>query len=170
MTQPSWTADGSVVQAEKPNRLKFYIAGGLIFIAIVALVVQALTTSGQYFITVNEYYATPTKYSGRDVNIGAWVVPGTIKFTQIDASNSRLEFDVVDKLDDLSGQRLHVIAENEPIPDTMQGAEIIDGHVMQQQDVQALIEGRIKDDGILYSNPNGLKTKCPSRYEEGQAP
>lgn len=166
MTQPSWTANGAVIQAEQTNRLKFMIAGGLILIAIIALIVQALTTSGQYFITVAEYYENPAKYSGRDVNIGAWVVPDTIKFTQVDAATSILEFDVVDDLVN-PGQRLHIIAENEPIPDTMQGSA---EQGTEPHDVQALVEGEIQSDGMLYANPNGLKTKCPSRYEDGVTP
>lgn len=159
MAQPTWTTDGVVIQEEKSNRLKFVIAGGLIFAAIVALVFQAISQNGQYFITVSEYYQDPAKYAERDVNLGAWVLKDSIEFTQIDAATSRLEFDVVDDLTNPT-QRLRVVAMNEPIPDTMQGA--------MEHDVQALAEGRIGDDGVLYINPGGLLTKCPSRYEEGE--
>lgn len=160
MSQPSWTADGNVIQSERSNRLKFMIAGGLILVAIIALVVQAISTSGQYFITVGEYYEAPEKYASRDVNIGAWVLAESIEFTQIDAATSRLEFDVVDDLINPT-QRIRVVAMNEPIPDTMQGTI--------EHDVQALAEGRIGSDGVLYVNPGGLLTKCPSRYEEGES-
>lgn len=158
MSQANWTADKAVIKESGSNRLKFFIAGGLILAAIIALIVQALTTSGQFFITVSEYYANPGKYTERDVNVGAWVLGETIEFTQIDATTTRLEFDVVDDLAN-PGQRLHVVAMNEPIPDTMQGT--------LEHDVQALVEGGVDSDGVLYANAGGLLTKCPSRYEEG---
>ena len=161
MSQANWTADNATIKEAGSNRMKFFIAGGLILIAIIALVVQALTTSGQYFITVSEYYADPGKYAERDVNVGAWVLGESIEFVQIDAATTRLEFDVVDDLANPT-QRLRVIAMNEPIPDTMQGT--------LEHDVQALVEGSVEGDGVLYVNPGGLLTKCPSRYEEGESP
>ena len=154
MAQPTWTADGVVIQEERSNRLKFIIAGGLILVAIISLVVMAIAGEGQFFITVNEYYEDPGKYAERDINLGAWVIGDTIQFTQIDAETSRLEFDVVDDLANPTN-RIHVVAFNEPMPDLL------------QHEAQALVEGSIGTDGVLYANPNGLLLKCPTRYEEG---
>ena len=162
MAQPNWTADGVVIKEERTNKLKFILAGGLIAIAIVALVVQALFTSGQYFITAEEYHADAAKYANRDVSISSWVIADTVEFEQIDAANSRLTFDIADDINNPTS-RITVVAFNQPIPDTMQGG------LDENMPVQAIVDGRIGEDGALYVNPNGLKTKCPSRYEGDEA-
>ena len=52
------------------------------------------------------------------------------------------------------GQRLHIVAMNEPVPDLL------------QHEAQALVEGTAQADGMFYANPGGLLLKCPTRYEE----
>ncbi len=158
MTQSNWTAEHAVDQKDKPNKLKFFVAGGLILVAIIALVIQALFTNSAYFITAEEYHADSAKYADRDVTIGSWVIADSVEFEQIDAANSKLTFEVADDIND-PATRITVIAYNEPIPDTMQGG------LDENMPVQAIIDGRIDEDGSLIVHPNGLKTKCPSRYE-----
>ena len=66
MAQPTWTADeAGLLENERPNRLKFFIAGGLILVAVIFLITQALSTEGQFFITVQEYHENPAKYADR---------------------------------------------------------------------------------------------------------
>ena len=69
------------------------------------------------------------------------------------AHNSRLEFDIVDDLNNPT-QKLHVVALNEPKPDLL------------QNEAQALVEGKADASGVFHSNPGGLMLKCPTRYEE----
>ena len=64
-----------------------------------------------------------------------------------------LEFDIVDNLEN-PGQRLHVVAMNEPKPDLL------------QHEAQALVEGRADENGVFTAIPGGLMLKCPTRYEE----
>lgn len=157
MAQPSWTIDDtSILDEPKSNRLKFMVAGGLMLAAVAFLIVQALSGEGQFFITVDEYFANPTKYAGEDFRISAWVDGGSIQFTQIDTYNSRLEFDIVDDLANPTN-KMHIVAMNEPLPDLL------------QHEAQAIVEGSVGADGSMYANPNGLLLKCPTRYEEGEA-
>jgi cytochrome c-type biogenesis protein CcmE len=157
MAQPSWTADSSTIFDEaRPNRLKFVVVGGVILAAIIFLIVQAVSNEGQFFVTVGEYYANPAKYEGRDFRVSAWVDGETIKFTQVDAYNSRLEFDIVDNLAN-PANRMRIVALNEPLPDLL------------QHEAQAIVEGRVGSDGAMYANPDGVLLKCPTRYEAGAA-
>jgi cytochrome c-type biogenesis protein CcmE len=158
MTQPSWTIENAASPAARAQsgRLKFVIAGAAILIAVVALVYMALTSSSQFYLTVGEYYADPEKYSARDFRVSAWVDGETIQYTQIDNHNSRLEFEIVDNLQN-PGQRMRIVALNQPVPDLLQ-----DG-------TQAVVEGRVGADGAMYVNPNGLLLKCPTRYEDAGA-
>ncbi|MGB1249507.1 MAG: cytochrome c maturation protein CcmE [Candidatus Promineifilaceae bacterium] len=156
MAQPTWTADeAGLLETDRPNRLKFIIAGGLILVAVIFLITQALSSEGQFFITVQEYHENPAKYGQRDFRISAWVDGDTIKFTQIDDQTSRLEFDIVDNLANPTSS-LHVVAMNQEKPDLL------------QHEAQAIVVGSIGEDGAMYANDDGLLLKCPTRYEEGE--
>lgn len=159
MSDVSWTntEDGLSLTQSKPNRLPFIVGGALLLAAVVFLVVNAMSGSTQLYKTVGEFYAEQDRLAGRDLRVAGWVVDDTVVYTQIDAQNSRLEFDIVDDLNN-PGQRLHVVALNEPKPDLLQGQ------------AQALVEGRGDSNGVFMSNPGGLLLKCPTRYEEMEAP
>ena len=125
----------------------------MLIAAVVFLVINAMTGNTQLYKTVDEYYAEQDRLAGRDLRVSGWVVDGTVVYTQIDAHNSRLEFDIVDDIAN-PGQRLHVVALNEPKPDLLQGQ------------AQALVEGQGDANGVFMSNPGGLMLKCPTRYEQ----
>lgn len=157
MAQPTWTAENQAVARPRNGRLKFVIAGVFIIGAVALLITQAIRGNQQFYITVNEYYATPDKYAGRDLRMAGWVIGDSIEFTQIDAYTSRLEFDIVDDLSNPT-KVMRVVALNEPLPDLL------------QHEAQAVVEGQIDADGAIVAHPNGLLLKCPTRYEELDAP
>lgn len=159
MSDASWTNsdEGLSLTRSKPNRLPFIVGGVLLLAAVVVLVVNAMSGSTQLYKTVGEFYAEQDRLVGRDLRVAGWVVGDTVVYTQIDAQNSRLEFDIVDDLSNPT-QRLHVVALNEPKPDLLQG------------EAQALVEGHADSNGVFMSNPGGLMLKCPTRYEEMEAP
>lgn len=155
MADVSWTNSTESAGTEKAgkNRL-FFLAGGAVLIAaIIFLVVNAMSGNTQLYKTVDEFYAEQGRLVGRDLRVAGWVVGDTVQYTQIDAQNSILEFDIVDDLEN-PGQRLHVVAYNEPKPDLLQNK------------AQALVEGKADANGVFTSNPGGLMLKCPTRYEE----
>ncbi|MEZ4517216.1 MAG: cytochrome c maturation protein CcmE [Chloroflexota bacterium] len=137
----------------KTNRLPFIIGGVLLIAAVAFLVVNAMSGSTQLYKTVGEFYAEQDRLVGRDLRVAGWVMGDTIQFTQIDAQNSRLEFDIVDDVNNPT-ESLHVVVLNEPQPDLL------------QQNAQALVEGQGDANGVFMSNPGGLMLKCPTRYEE----
>jgi len=159
MADVSWTNNDESLTQEKSgkNRL-FFVAGGILLIAaIVYLVVNAMSGNTQLYKTVGEVYSEQDRLVGRELRVAGWVVGDTIQYTQIDDHNSRLEFDIVDDLNN-PGQRLHIVAFNEPKPDLL------------QHEAQALVEGKADSNGIFTSNPGGLMLKCPTRYEEMEQP
>jgi cytochrome c-type biogenesis protein CcmE len=103
---------------------------------------------------VAEFHAEQDKLAGRDLRIAGWVIGESIEFTQIDATTTRLEFDIVDDLSN-PGETLHIVAMNEPKPDLL------------QHEAQAMVEGRAEN-GMFMANEGGLLLKCPTRYEELQ--
>ena len=153
MAQATWTKEESTT-VEKPrnNRTKFIIGGLLAAVAVAFLLINAFSGNTQLYLTVDEYYADQSKLAGRDLRVSGWVLGDSIQFTQIDAATSRLEFDIVDDINN-PGQRLRIVAMNEPMPDLL------------QHEAQALVEGTGSGTEFM-SNPGGLFLKCPTRYEE----
>lgn len=157
MAQTTWTTESGELLKPRSNRMKFVVGGVLIVAAIVFLVVNAMTGNTQLYKTVGEFYSEQSRLVGRDLRVSGLVVGDSIQFTQIDATTSRLEFDIVDDLSNPS-QRLRVVAMNEPMPDLL------------QHEAQAMVEGRAEEGGIFHANQGGLFLKCPTRYEESGMP
>ncbi len=155
MADVSWTNndDHALLKSKSNNRVKFIVGGVLMLAAIAFLVVNAMSGNTQLYKTVAEFYNEQPQLVGRDLRVAGWVMGDSIKFTQIDATTSRLEFEIVDDYFN-PDQRLKVVAMNEAMPDLL------------QDQAQALVEGRAGGDGVFMVNPGGLMLKCPTRYEE----
>lgn len=158
MAEASWTKKETAEGAEKgqSGRWKFIVGGIVLIAAIVFLVVNAMSGNTQLYKTVDEFYADKARLAGRDLRVAGWVVGDSIKFEQIDSTNSVLSFDIVDDINN-PGNRLHIVVHNEPKPDLL------------QHEAQALVEGRADENGVFTSIPGGLMLKCPTRYEEMEA-
>lgn len=155
MADVSWQNNDTSLVLEKPrrNRLMFVVGGLVLIGAVIFLVVNAMSGNTQLYKTVDEFYAEQDRLTGRDLRVAGWVIGDSIVYTQIDSVNSRLEFDIVDDLNN-PGQILHVVAFNEPKPDLL------------QHEAQALVEGQADANGVFNAHPGGLMLKCPTRYEE----
>ena len=152
MTQATWTNEEAVLEEPRPNRMKFVVGGLVILAAIIFLVFNAMNGTTQRYLTVEEFHAQQSQLAGRDLRVSGWVIGDSIQYTQIDDQTSRLEFDIVDDLVN-PGQRLRIVAMNEPMPDLL------------QHEAQALVEGSAEG-SVFNANPGGLFLKCPTRYEE----
>lgn len=153
MAQTTWTTEQGELLKPRSNRLKYVVGGVLIIAALAFLIVNAMSGNTQLYKTVDEFYAEQSRLIGRDLRVSGYVLGDSIQFVQIDATTSRLEFDIVDDINN-PGQRLHIVAANEPMPDLL------------QHEAQALVEGSADANGIFHANPGGLFLKCPTRYEE----
>ena len=152
MAETTWTNKEQVIMDARPSRLKYVIGGLVILAALSFLIYNAMRDTTQLYVTVQEYYANPAKYAGKDLRIAGFVIGDTINFIQVDANTTRLEFSVVDDLSNPQ-QTLQIVAMNEPMPDLL------------QHEAEALVEGHIEN-GVFYANQGGLILKCPTRYEE----
>jgi len=154
MADTTWTNQGDIaLEKSGSNRLK-YIAGAVLLLgALVFLVINAVSGNTQLYKTVDEFYAEQSRLTGRDLRVSGMVLGDTIQFTQVDDTTSRLEFDIVDDVFN-PGQRLHIVAINEPMPDLL------------QHEAQAIVEGSADANGVFTINSGGLLLKCPTRYEE----
>jgi cytochrome c-type biogenesis protein CcmE len=139
------------IQTSSGSRTKFLVGGLVILLAVGYLIVSSFGSSAQYFLTVAELRAKGADMIGDDVRISGVVNGDSIVY---DVQSLRLEFDLVDSLDNLNNP-LHVVYVG-PKPDLM------------QHEAQAIIEGAWQDDGVFYAHnrADSLLLKCPTRYEE----
>jgi cytochrome c-type biogenesis protein CcmE len=155
-------------QVEHPSRAKFLIGGLLIVVAIVYLIASSTQASAQYYLTIDELVAKGESVEDRDIKISGAVDGDSIEY---DAQSLTLSFTIInvpadlDKIEeagglaevlheavmDKSASRLQVIYEG-PMPDLL------------RHEAQAIVTGRVGEDGVFYADE--LLLKCPTRYEE----
>jgi cytochrome c-type biogenesis protein CcmE len=133
------------------SRTKFLVGGLVILVAVGYLIVTGFGSSAQYFLTIAELRDKGSTIVGDDVRVSGVVIGDSIQY---DAQTLRLDFAVVDSLDDQSNP-LHVVYYG-PKPDLM------------QHEAQAIIEGVWQPDGqfLAHDKADSLLLKCPTRYEE----
>lgn len=155
-------------QAKKPIKIsKFVIGGILLLIAVVILVITSLKGNAQYYLTVDELLASPQgEYS--NVRVSGVVLGDTIQY---DSKNLILTFTIANipgdnqVIEEMGGiaQVLHNAA-SDPHASRLQ----VEYHDVKpdllKNEAQAIITGRMGDNGVFYADE--LLLKCPSRYED----
>jgi cytochrome c-type biogenesis protein CcmE len=154
--------------AGRAGRSKFLIGGLMIAAAVVYLIVSSTRAAAQYYLTIDELTARGGEVAGRDLRISGAVDGATIAY---DARTLTLRFtmaNVPGNLDEIEragglaaalhqavgnpeATRLEVVYVG-PLPDLM------------RHEAQAIVTGRLGDDGVFYADD--LLLKCPTRYEE----
>jgi cytochrome c-type biogenesis protein CcmE len=155
-------------QVERPSRAKFLIGGLLIVAAIVYLIASSTQASAQYYLTIDELVAKAESVGDRDIKISGAVDGDSIEY---DSKSLTLNFTIVnvpanlDEIEEAGGlaevlheavmdenaSRLQVVYEG-PMPDLL------------RHEAQAIVTGRVGQDGVFYADE--LLLKCPTRYEE----
>ena len=145
MAQTTLTRGTTVVRPAAANkRMKFAIGGAVVLLAVVYLIVNALGTTGQYFLTVSEVQARGASIYGRPLRVSGDIVTDSIDWN---APTLMLKFNMTD------GSGTLPIVFHGPKPDNM-----------DREGAQAIVEGKLNEDGVFQAHT--LLLKCPSRYEE----
>jgi len=125
-----------------------YIVGGLLLLTFVSFLIfqvyDATTTTGAYYLTVDELYDRTPQIYGERVRVSGDVV---IDSEIWNAQEVTLRFKIADE----STQELPIVFFG-PRPDNFSHA------------ASAIIEGELLPDGTFQAET--LLLKCPSRYEE----
>ncbi|HSO26890.1 MAG TPA: cytochrome c maturation protein CcmE [Anaerolineales bacterium] len=150
------------------GRTKFIIGGLLIVAAVVYLIVSSTQASAQYFMTIDEMNGKGAAVLNRDLRVSGAVIGDTIEY---DAQTLTLKFTVADipgdnKVIEEQGGLAKVLhdAVNDPSRPRMQ---VVYNGVMPdllRDEAQAIMTGRLGDDGVFYADE--LLLKCPTKYEE----
>ena len=143
-------------------RARFFIGAGLIVLAIAYLIVSAIRTTSEYYLTVDEVLARQSQLGDQRLRIAGRVKPGTIAW---DPTTLTLRFDIVPIPDASAGpikpvsatdtRALRVICAGEPKPD------------MFAPDRDVIVEGTLDRAGLVTATQ--VLTSCPSKYKPKQA-
>lgn len=158
----------TALETSSNGRLKFLIGGLLIVAAIVYLIVSSTRASAQYFMTIDELAEKGGSVAGRDLRVSGAVIGDSIQYdpetlnlqfvvAHIPGDNNEIEAGgglatvLHEAVEDPQRSRMTVIY-NGPMPDLL------------QNEAQAIMTGKIGDDGIFYATE--LLLKCPTKYED----
>ncbi|NOZ29712.1 MAG: cytochrome c maturation protein CcmE [Chloroflexi bacterium] len=129
------------------KRLKFIIGGVVIFAVIVYLIVNAVQTTGAYYMEVHEVRGREAELVGKQLRISGEIVQESVDW---DAPNLSLSFSILDQTG--TGDTLPVHFHG-VMPDNF-----------TRPGSTAILEGKLREDGVFEAKT--LLLKCPSRYEE----
>jgi len=157
-------------QIKRPagGQLKFVIGGLLIVAAIIYLVVTNLHSTAQYFYTVDEIKSKGQSVMGKSLRASGAVIGDSITFdsktlkitfTMANVSNDTKDIEAAGGL----AQVLHDAVLN-PKASRLQVVYVGPKPDLLQNEAQAIVTGKLGDDGIFYADE--LLLKCPTRYDQ----
>jgi cytochrome c-type biogenesis protein CcmE len=146
----------------------FVVAGVLIVVAVGYLIISSTSSTARYFLTLEEVQTLPAEQRTRDLTVSGAVIGESITY---DPEAPRVTFTIVNIPGDLESVEaagglaavLHAAVEN---PDAPRMQVVYDGVKpdLLQDEAQAIVRGRLQEDGTFYADE--LLLKCPSRYTE----
>jgi cytochrome c-type biogenesis protein CcmE len=150
------------------GRTKFILGGLLIFAAVVYLIVSSTRASAQYFMTVDEVLAKGSEVMDRDLRVSGAVIGDTIQY---DLDTLTITFEVAhipgdnDEID-AQGGLAAVLNKAVTDPNTQRIQVVYVGPKpdLLKNEAQAIMTGRLGEDGIFYADE--LLLKCPTKYED----
>jgi cytochrome c-type biogenesis protein CcmE len=150
------------------GRFKFLIGGMLVLAAVIYLIVSSTQASAEYFMTVDELRADGKNAVGKSLRISGAVIGETIQY---DADSLVVSFDIANVPGDNNdieaqgglAQVLHD-AVNDPTRARISVQYSGPKPDLLQNEAQAIMTGRLGDDGVFYADE--LLLKCPTKYEE----
>jgi cytochrome c-type biogenesis protein CcmE len=138
----------SVVDAQPTQRLapnlKFFVAGGVIALAVAYLVLMGLQGTTVYFLTVSELQAKGPAAQNQVVRVSGNLVPGTL-------------------VKENGGLGIHfLIADpaSQPLPVVYRGSQVPD---IMGDNIEIVAEGKLDGQGTFTAH--NVLAKCPSRLE-----
>ena len=148
--------------------MKFLVGGLLIVAAIVYLIISSTQASAQYFMTIGELESKGVSVQGRDLRISGAVLGESIQYDPESLQLSFMIADIPGDNADIEAQGglavvLHeaVIDPNRPRLQIVYSGPKPD---LLRNEAQAIVTGKIGEDGVFYANE--LLLKCPTKYEE----
>ena len=152
----------------KSNRIKFYIAGALFFIAVGLMVISATRATAEFFMTVEEVRESNLDIQGQNLRVSGAVMGESIRF---EPETGLLHFTIAhipgdDKDIEQAGGLMAVLNQAVNNPDAAVLDVLYSGPRpdMLRDEAQAIVTGSLTEEGDFLAEE--LLLKCPSKYEE----
>jgi cytochrome c-type biogenesis protein CcmE len=147
---------------------KFVIGGIFVLGAVVFLIWSATNSGSEFFLTVDELHAKGGSMVDRNLRVSGAVIGDTIQY---DPQTLTLTFEVAhvpadEAMIETEGglaDALHA-AVMDPSRERMTIVYVGPKPDLLRNEAQAIVTGRLGDDGVFYANE--LLLKCPTKYEE----
>lgn len=149
-------------------RLKFFIGGLLILIAVGYLIFSSIQASAEYFMTVDELVAQHSGVAGKNLRISGAVIGDSIDY---DSQALILRFTIAhvpadnDLIEEQGG--LALVLHEAVVDPTRNRLNVVYSGIMPdllRDEAQAIMTGQLGEDGLFYADE--LLLKCPTKYEE----
>lgn len=153
---------------QRGDRMKFILGGLLIVTAVVYLIVSSTGAAAQYYLTIDELIARGESVGDRNLKISGAVDGETIDY---ESKSLTLRFTMAQMPSDMEeieaagglAQVLHQ-AVSDPTAARLQVEYIGPKPDLLRHEAQAIVTGRMGQDGVFYADE--LLLKCPTRYED----
>jgi cytochrome c-type biogenesis protein CcmE len=132
------------VGGARSESIKFFIAGGVIALAVAYLVLMGLQGSTVYFLTVGELQAKGPAAHNQLYRVSGMLVPGTLIK---ESSGLGIHFEIADP-------------SSAPLPVVYRGGQVPD---IMGDNIEIVAEGKLDTQGTFTANT--VLAKCPSRLE-----
>ncbi len=126
------------------SNLKFFVAGGVIALAVAYLVLMGLQGTTVYFLTVSELQAKGPAAQNQLYRVSGMLVPGTLSR---ESSGLGIHFQIADE----ASSPLAVVYRGGQVPDIM------------GDNIEIVAEGKLDSQGTFTAST--VLAKCPSRLE-----
>jgi cytochrome c-type biogenesis protein CcmE len=146
-------------------RPRFFIGVGLIAVAIGYLIFNAIRTTSEYYLTVNEVAARQSELGGQALRVAGRVKPDNINW---DPKTLTLKFEIAPIPDvDAAGAPLKPVAASDPPASfrVVSAGEPKPDMFAPGRDI--IVEGKLGPDGAIVATQ--VLTSCPSKYKPKQA-
>lgn len=179
MSEATWeksTELAQKLQGRKSQQRWLYLAAGLALVGVVVfLVIQGTILGSSYFKTVEEL-STDASLIGKKVRVSGAVVQKDGKNdVRFDSDSNTLYFSITHIPNDSDEIReggglgtvlASAVAQSNELP-TIQVIYVnreIPDLIYSDEPTQAIVEGKLGDDGIFYAT--SLQLKCPTKYAD----
>jgi cytochrome c-type biogenesis protein CcmE len=126
------------------SNVKFFVAGGVIALAVAYLVLMGLQGTTVYFLTVSELQAKGPAAQNQLYRVSGMLVPGTLTR---ESSGLGIHFLIADP-------------DSSPLPVVYRGGQVPD---IMGDNIEIVAEGKLDSQGTFTAST--VLAKCPSRLE-----
>jgi len=146
-------------------RPRFYFGGALIALAIGYLIVSAIRTTSEYYLTVDEVGARQAELGRDPIRVAGRVKPGTVSW---EPNTLTLKFVIVPIPDPAAATPVRPVSvkagDSVSFPVYCAGQPKPD---MLAENRDVIVEGKLEAGGVIIASQ--VMTSCPSKYQPKQS-